>query len=136
MSPPFFALPVKREKVERKAGLGSVSAERPESRLPREAATMKTSVHDLFLSDQVSSIDRFGLMATSAVAPFLKAWWPGSPIPQEADIQRLRRWVETNVTGAMPPEYGWLPEFLNRICATWRFSSRNFINIHPSPVLP
>lgn len=73
------------------------------------------------------------------ILPFLDAWVNSGPQPL-ASVDDIRRVHETlhalAASRELPEGYSWLPELLARLAGSLRFNSRNFVNIHPTPLIP
>ena len=73
------------------------------------------------------------------VAPFLEKWasQDRQPYPAPAEVAELRTLLQDLQGEGAPPEgYSWLPEFLARLAVSLRFNERNFVNVHPCPLIP
>ncbi len=53
------------------------------------------------------------------------------------DTQRVKQFIQTLSASRETPEgYSWLPDLLERLAGGVRFNARNFVNIHPTPLIP
>jgi glutamate/tyrosine decarboxylase-like PLP-dependent enzyme len=73
------------------------------------------------------------------IIPFLDTWINAGqqPLADTIEIRRLQEFVRTlSASRETPDGYSWLPEFLTRLVGAVRFNARNFVNIHPAPIVP
>lgn len=90
----------------------------------------------LFLGENPATIDLFLDQVSKALYPFLRLWWHGlNPIPTAEEIENAQREFSYRIQEASE-EFKPLYECLERLFVGWRFNRRNFVNIHPSPMLP
>lgn len=92
--------------------------------------------YKLFLGEDPATIELFTDQVSKALDPFLKLWWHGvNPVPNRDEVEKARREFAHRIHEA-PEEFKPLFECLERLFVGWRFNRRNFVNIHPSPLLP
>lgn len=68
----------------------------------------------------------------------LRLWWKeGCPIPSKSDIRLRKKDIERLIEKTpLPYGYEHVKDLLLELTSAIRFNNRNFVNIHPSPVLP
>lgn len=90
----------------------------------------------LFLGENSSTIPLFLEQVNKALDSFLKLWWDSpKPKPTLDEIEEAKKEFKKRIK-SVPKEYESLYECLEKLFVGMRFNKRNFINIHPNPMLP
>jgi hypothetical protein len=89
--------------------------------------------------EQTTALKNLDEVVREWIVPFLDAWVNSGPQPRASaeDTKRVIRFIKTLSASHRAPEgYAWLPGLLKRLAGGVRFNARNFVNIHPTPLIP
>lgn len=93
----------------------------------------------VFLGEDADKVlSNFSSTLVNQLLPFLSNWWKSTrQIPTAEEVSLIEKAIESQ-TQLHPnaPGYEQIPELLKRLAWGMRFNQRNFVNIHPSPLLP
>jgi glutamate/tyrosine decarboxylase-like PLP-dependent enzyme len=89
--------------------------------------------------EQTTALKHLDEVVREWIVPFLDAWVNAGPQPRASaeDTERVIQFIKTLSASHRTPEgYSWLPGLLVRLAGGVRFNARNFVNIHPTPLIP
>jgi glutamate/tyrosine decarboxylase-like PLP-dependent enzyme len=89
--------------------------------------------------EQTTALTNLDEVVREWIVPFLNVWVNCGPQPLASaeDIQRVQDFIQSRAASRTTPDgYSWLPDLLNRLAGAMRFNAQNFVNIHPTPLIP
>jgi glutamate/tyrosine decarboxylase-like PLP-dependent enzyme len=89
--------------------------------------------------EQTTALKNLDEVVREWIVPFLDTWVNSGPQPRASaeDTKRVIQFIKTLSASHRTPEgYAWLPGLLKRLAGGVRFNARNFVNIHPTPLIP